>query len=583
MNSNKFCLLFCLISFFTYSQDKKELTNEQFLSYKEKIQHSFASYKDSVIIYADIVEKSTSFSHKAYAKAAKAYLFTFSGDLERGKSLFSQSTILLNKETSLSQKKIFSAMILNYGGLIDKVNKNYSSALEKFMKAKQISHELGDKIQEIKINNNIAIIQSEVGNYKSAINISRASDNLITQNQNLYTEPNFILAKNFCYNNLGEFYFYFYKSNPKKDEKILDSATYFFNKAISYSTGLYQSKSRSKINLASIYYLKGDFTKAESIYKSALINNKENNLENENYNIYYNLGILYFHKNDYKKALLYLDKTDSIYSKTKTNPFQYIKSNYYQAKIYSTLKNAEKALLHSNIYLENFEKNEFKTNNEITKVNDLLITEATTKEMQEIKEKSNRKETYYKILITTIILLFISLIILLFHNRKKTKVAELKVAALLEKYKSIDFKIPLDITVDTKIEENKLDNKPSQSINEDKEKEILEKLKTLEEKQYYLKPDFTQQTVAKKIKTNTTYISIVVNKFYNKTFSDYTNELRINHVIKEMINNPVYRKYSTQAIAESAGFKNNVSFTKSFNKRTGVTPSQFIKGLEKNH
>ena len=46
-----------------------------------------------------------------------------------------------------------------------------------------------------------------------------------------------------------------------------------------------------------------------------------------------------------------------------------------------------------------------------------------------------------------------------------------------------------------------------------------------------------------------------------------------------MITNPTYRKYSTQAIAESVGFKNAISFTKSFNKRTGVTPVQFIKGI----
>lgn len=120
------------------------------------------------------------------------------------------------------------------------------------------------------------------------------------------------------------------------------------------------------------------------------------------------------------------------------------------------------------------------------------------------------------------------------------------------------------------------------NIDEEKEKEILEQLKKLELKQFYLKSEFNLQDVAKKLKTNTTYLSYVVNKNFQKSFSEYSNELKINYVINEIINNSTYRKYSTQAIAESVGFKNAVSFTKSFNKRTGVTPAQFIKEISQN-
>jgi YesN/AraC family two-component response regulator len=64
---------------------------------------------------------------------------------------------------------------------------------------------------------------------------------------------------------------------------------------------------------------------------------------------------------------------------------------------------------------------------------------------------------------------------------------------------------------------------------------ILEKLMVLEKRLDYLKPDFTQQT-AKKIKTNTSYLSSVVNNHYNKSFSEYLNELRIKYVIDEVSN-----------------------------------------------
>lgn len=101
----------------------------------------------------------------------------------------------------------------------------------------------------------------------------------------------------------------------------------------------------------------------------------------------------------------------------------------------------------------------------------------------------------------------------------------------------------------------------------------------MKSKKNYLKSDFNQQSVAKKIKTNTTYLSYVFNKHYEKSFSSYYNELRISYAIKEMIENPKFRSYTTQAIAESVGFKNADSFTTSFRKKTGFTPYQFVKEL----
>ena len=117
------------------------------------------------------------------------------------------------------------------------------------------------------------------------------------------------------------------------------------------------------------------------------------------------------------------------------------------------------------------------------------------------------------------------------------------------------------------------------SIDEAKENKIVEKLLALESKQEFLNADFTLPYVAKKIKTNTTYLSYVVNKRFGKSFGEYSNELKINYVINEMITNHMYRKYSTQAIAESVGFKNAVSFAKSFRKRTGVSPAQFASNI----
>ncbi len=113
-------------------------------------------------------------------------------------------------------------------------------------------------------------------------------------------------------------------------------------------------------------------------------------------------------------------------------------------------------------------------------------------------------------------------------------------------------------------------------ISQENENEIIQKLEQLIEKKQFLNPNFTQQFVAKKIKTNTAYLSYVVNKYYEQSFSSYLNDLRIKYIIDEIEANPKFREYTTQAIAESAGFKNADSFTISFKKKTGLTPFQYI-------
>lgn len=113
-------------------------------------------------------------------------------------------------------------------------------------------------------------------------------------------------------------------------------------------------------------------------------------------------------------------------------------------------------------------------------------------------------------------------------------------------------------------------------LSQENENEIIQKLQQLIEKKLFLNPNFTQQFVAKKIKTNTAYLSYVVNKYYEQSFSSYLNDLRIKFIIEQIESNPKFREYTTQAIAESAGFKNADSFTISFKKKTGLTPFQYI-------
>ncbi|MET0759851.1 MAG: helix-turn-helix domain-containing protein [Flavobacterium sp.] len=580
-----FLLLFITNTIF--SQNKTVLSDSEYIILQDKVRSLINSNIDSAFIFADKMERSNNYVHKAFASGAKSYLFQRKGDSIQSKKFYRQAFNFLDKVSMSREKTKLNSYLLNFGGLIDWKNSAFSEALDKYQQGKKLSQSIEDQIQVVKFNNNIALINGEVGNYKLAISASKESDRITDGIEYLYSEDQFIRNKSNINFNLGSFYETYYVRNKSK-KNLLDSAEYYYKKSINFSKNLIINKVVAQKNLGNIYYLKNDFGDAEILYQSMLMTTKENGMTSEYCNVNYNLGDLYFTLKKYNKALVFFQKVDSIYISSKINHLEYTNSNYYQAKIYDIYKNQEKALMHSKIYLDNFEKNESKLNEETLEVNSKLGNLNLKKEMDDVQKEYKNKVLLKKIASVFFAVLFVCLLVFLIKSAKEKKKTNEKINALIEEYKdNLDKsnKSLNDLLKENNIAEEVANSEYKKTINtinidEIKENEIVEKLKNLENKFYYINSDFTQQLVAKKIKTNTTYLSYVVNKRFGKTFSEYSNELKINYAINEMISNPTYRKYSTQAIAESVGFKNAVSFTKSFSKRTGVTPVQFTKRLE---
>jgi AraC-like DNA-binding protein len=108
---------------------------------------------------------------------------------------------------------------------------------------------------------------------------------------------------------------------------------------------------------------------------------------------------------------------------------------------------------------------------------------------------------------------------------------------------------------------------------------IIRGLDKLEDEKYFLKMDCTASNLAKKINTNTTYLSKIINTYYQKNFTEYINDLRIEFALNRLKNDKLYGQYSILAIANEIGFKSKESFNSAFKKRTGVLPSSLIKAL----
>jgi len=577
-------LLFLVLNI-SFGQQKKELTEQEYLLLQDKIRLNLNANRDSATIYAYEMMKSGNNKHLAFANVALAYLIQLKDSTKQSKEKYLLAFKYLDKMPESRDKTQLKAYLYNYGGLIESTRGNYSKAIENYQSGMKISIEIGDIIQVVKFKNNIAYVNEAVGNYQLAIKNLKQLITFIDNNESYYNKQQFNAIKSSTNLTLGASYEGWYMKN-QSPMYLLDSAAYFYKKTVSFSQNLPINNIKAKISLGNVYYMKNDYKNAEKTYYNIVFFAKQNNLKNEYKIANYNLGNLYYETKKYDKALVFFKKVDSISQLDNSKDESFLKSTYYQAKIYNIHKEPQLAFKYSKIYLDNYEKSEAKLNNEALEVNFKLGTGNLSDEMVTIQKKYENEVFLNKALKVFYVLLVVGIIFLLIKNIRDKNKAHKKMNALIEEFKAnLEKKENESIleveTLETlEVEDIQLKKENvNLSIDEAKENKIVEKLLALENKLEYLNADFTLQYVAKKIKTNTTYLSYVVNKRFGKSFGEYSNELKINYVINEMITNHMYRKYSTQAIAESVGFKNAVSFAKSFRKRTGVSPAQFANNI----
>jgi tetratricopeptide (TPR) repeat protein len=579
-----FLLFFVLNTAFA---QKKALTEQEYIVLQDKIRLNTNANIDSALVYAHQMEKSNNYEHLAFANGSISYLLQLKGETKQSKETYKKALDYLEKVPESRDKTQLKSYIFNYGGLSDWKRGNLSQALEMYKRGLKLSVTINDIKQIVKFRANIALINESVGNYQLAITNLKRLNNFVEENEQVYTKDQLLNYKSTININLGSVYeSYFMKNLGKKH--LLDSAEYFYKKAINYSQNFADNKITTKLSLGNIYNWKRDYKNAEKTYYDVIFLSQQNNQKDALCVANYNLGDIYYTTKKYNKALVFFKKCDSIAALTNSNQIDYLKSNFYQAKIYNILKRPEDAYKHSKIYLDNYEKFEEKLSDETLEVNYKQGVGNLTDEMVVIEKKYKNDVFLNRGLKIFYVLLVVTIVFFLVKNIRDKNKAHKKMNALIEEFKAnIEKKNNPEPEQEVIKEELVFEPEEIQlrkenvnlSIDEAKENKIVEKLLALENKLEYLHADFTLPYVAKKIKTNTTYLSYVVNKRFGKSFGEYSNELKINYVINEMITNHMYRKYSTQAIAESVGFKNAVSFAKSFRKRTGVSPAQFASNI----
>ncbi|WP_299900104.1 helix-turn-helix domain-containing protein [uncultured Aquimarina sp.] len=191
---------------------------------------------------------------------------------------------------------------------------------------------------------------------------------------------------------------------------------------------------------------------------------------------------------------------------------------------------------------------------------------ASKERLLKVVNKDNRKLTY---LVFVLILIALILVVVIFINIQKKKKYRKKFKEIIKSNREqVSVIKPKKEDIDLGVPEGIVD-------------QILSELDMFESHRGFVENDITISALAKKLSTNTKYLSKVINHYHKKTFINYINSLRIDYTIEKLKTDKVFRKYTVKAISAEMGFKNPESFSQAFYKNKGIYPSFFIKELNK--
>lgn len=428
-------------------------------------------------------------------------------------------------------------------------------ALAMYLKALEIANQRNDIQLKIKATANIAKIKRRMEFFEEALEIYKTNANLAEQYQ--FKDP--LIAIN-SYMGIGGTFL-----RLRQPDSTLHYSEIGLQKSLAINDA--EGVSYFYIDFGIAHFIKGDFElaidyleKAEKITRG--LNNQKRLTE-----IYYYIGKSYYERKEYQKAVTYLKKVETIVAAiNKENPNGFNPPELLGT--YRALANAYEKLQEEDAYAQYtqkfFELNEYNESENIEVIKDLY--ETVRKENDTLSSLTTKLESrlIYMVLFAVFVVALCAFILFkLIKARKQNKIIFEKLVSQIESTKEEPAKKDL-IIEDKKVEE------------------ILDRLDKLEQSLFFLSSNCTLQTLAKKVKTNTTYLSKIISTYKEKKFYEYINELRIEYVVKRLKEDPKFRKYSIKHIAEEIGYKSTNSFTKHFKAHTKLYPSYYIKNLEDN-
>lgn len=338
----------------------------------------------------------------------------------------------------------------------------------------------------------------------------------------------------------------------------IDSSRVYVNKGIKKALELKDSRYYQKFVLvgAQVDYYDGKILKA----KDSIDKYIEYYSENEKAEKLYYLGQVAGKIGDSTKKQYYFKQIDSIISLS-NEPIDNTKEVYnYLLLDASKIKNYNKQLYYIErlLYFDSLNSlNQNKVTNLRTIGYDLPMLKREKKMLEnKLSDKDLKSKLYLAVAIAIACISFFLLARYYILSRKLNHLIKSK----LETIK------PINST-------SEIEDISSEIINQ-----IIRGLESFEKNKEYLDINLTQEILARKLNSNSTYISKVVNNYKGVNFSTYLKDLRITNAINTINSEPsISQKYTIAGLAELFGFKSPDSFSRALFKKTGVNASSYIK------
>jgi AraC-like DNA-binding protein len=444
---------------------------------------------------------------------------------------------------------------------------SYSEAFENYLRATEYYKVSKNEYGQLCVKHYIGLLKNSINEHEESLKIFR--ENLLFFNnkekqikyQKQYLKSLFALADSYNRN------------------KLLDSAE-IINKR-----GIIESQKNIDKYLYSYFLLSYGITKffkkeydiaIESLLKSTqLFKNEKTNIAVCNLYLYKS----FLGKKQESKAIEYLKKNDSLFKVHPEIIFQakdsyeillkYYKENNKKEKY---LKVIEKLLtLDSIIRMKHINlSKKIVTKYEIP----LLLSEKERLISELDKSNSFKKTTVFILVIVASLFLLLT-----FYFFRKNRINKKRFKILIQEF---DSKKKLFSNKNTNLIEITTTTTTTTGLSEELVKDVLNKLLIFEKSNKFIKNNYTLNSLAKELKTNSSYLSKIINSSKQVNFSNYLNKLRIEYAIQKLTTDKTIRNYTVQAIAEDVGFNKAQSFSTAFQKETGISITYFIKQINNN-
>lgn len=439
--------------------------------------------------------------------------------------------------------------------------REYKNTLDNYLLANEILSTSKDYFTIHQVNYGIAVVKSYLGYYSDALPLLQTSaqyfHNQKSADGNLYY-IRCLFRKGEIYQNMGNFAkakevnLLGLQESIKYDEKIQEQ---YFNLAIGVDEFNDKNYALSIKNI-----------------EKALPTMQENSYFEMEGKAYFYLAKSFIALKQEDKALANFEMIDSLF----------VKHNYLNQQLrgtyewlidhYKLTSNKDKQLYYINQLLKVDQVNAANNQYLVHKINKDYDTQRLIKEKEQL-EKDFSNWRYYAI---GLLILFLLITLLYFHKFRKSQQYNQK---LHLQYQELLRKKREERILDSQ----NLDSpkKVVKEIPENIVEDLLNRLEKFENNQEFLNRNIDLKSLADKFKTNTTYLSKVVNTYKKRNFNSYVNKLRINYMIELLKKEPKVRNYTIEALSEIAGFTSSRHFSDTFHAETGLRPTYFLEKIQK--